>query len=201
MGRIFCISGRCDPARELSQTGENQEPDHPSFSSNHRRYLSWEEHKERFHHIGRHRKVATWAFGLSAETIREAQEADPVLGSLHNWMKISSQPSHEEAASLSPAERCYWLNWDSIVVIEGILYYHWERTGPRDTTKFKLLVLANYKADILRHSRDTLFAAHLGLRKTIERVCQRFHWYGMRSDVKQHITLCDTCQRSKAAHR
>ena len=192
---VIPLGNRCRQVKTRSQTG--QASGATTEGTSHGKNAG----KDSATSAATERKVATWAFGLAAETLREAQEADSVLWSVHDWMKIGSRPSREEAASLSPAERCYWLNWDSIVVIEGILYYRWERTGPRDTTKFKLLVPARYKADILRHSHDTLFAAHLGLRKTFERVRQRFHWYGMRSDVKQHIALCDTCQRSKAAHR
>ena len=150
---------------------------------------------------GVRQKSSTWAFGLSTEALTKAQIIDPVLEKVHEWVSAGSRPTREEAASLSPAQRCLWLNWESLRLVEGVMYYFWEGIKLRETTPLKLLVPAALKGEILHHCHNTLFAAHLGVRKTYERVRQRFYWYGMRSDIRQHIATCEACGKSKRAYR
>ena len=51
---------------------------------------------------------------------------------------------------------------------------------------------------VLQACHDWLFSGHLSIRKTIDRVKQKFHWPRMRADVKDHIRNCLACAACKS---
>ena len=46
---------------------------------------------------------------------------------------------------------------------------------------------------------DTPYAGHLGLKRTLDLVSRHFLWPGVHVDVKEYVTLCDICQRTKVS--
>ncbi len=46
-----------------------------------------------------------------------------------------------------------------------------------------------------------LLSAHLGQKKTREKILQRFYWYGVRTDVDIHVSRCDECEAIKPPGR
>ena len=40
-------------------------------------------------------------------------------------------------------------------------------------------------------------AGHLGVEKTVDKLRQRFYWFGLREDTEIHIQSCITCQQCK----
>ena len=55
----------------------------------------------------------SWIPGYDPAQLRAAQLEDADLHQVHHWMDLGRRPSCDEAASLSPAARSYWLNWKS----------------------------------------------------------------------------------------
>ena len=53
------------------------------------------------------------------------------------------------------------------------------------------------KGRVLDFCHNSLFGAHLGVRKTISQIKRRFHWPRMGEDVKTHVRTCATCQANK----
>ena len=50
---------------------------------------------------------------------------------------------------------------------------------------------------IIQECHDSTMAGHKGESKTYERVRERFHWKGMREDIREYVRSCDSCQRKK----
>jgi hypothetical protein len=53
------------------------------------------------------------------------------------------------------------------------------------------------KTQVLNYVHSDPMAGHSGYEKTLQRAKRDFYWPGMRSDIKQFIRVCDTCQQNK----
>ncbi|CAC5368134.1 unnamed protein product [Mytilus coruscus] len=67
----------------------------------------------------------------------ELQENDPDLGPLLKWKESGHRPTNSDIQQNSAATRHYWHIWDSIVIINGLLYKNFSRRdGVEDHTQF-----------------------------------------------------------------
>ena len=151
--------------------------------------------------ISRDSDVRTsWVPGYTKAELAEAQKCDPVLRLVHLWVSAKERPGRDGAASLSPAARTYWLNFDNLLLEDGVLYLQWLGNDARPST-LRLLVPRSLQPKVLKTCHDTLFAAHMGVRRTVDQVKRRFHWPGLRKDVKLHIRCCKVCNANKMPYQ
>ncbi|GBG72959.1 hypothetical protein CBR_g12678 [Chara braunii] len=54
---------------------------------------------------------------------------------------------------------------------------------------------------LLGEYHDSWLAGHLGVACTLARLCQRFHWPNIISNVKRYIQSCAVCHRNKGRHQ
>ncbi|RWR99132.1 enzymatic polyprotein, partial [Dinothrombium tinctorium] len=54
--------------------------------------------------------------------------------------------------------------------------------------------------DICETFHDSLIGAHLGFRKTYNKIKARYWWRNMKTDVLRYVRSCDQCQRKKDPH-
>ena len=64
---------------------------------------------------------------LTASEISEEQKSDPGLSKIFQ-MKLEGkpQPSYQDISQLGSEMKCYWAEWDRVVLKNGILYRKWE---------------------------------------------------------------------------
>lgn len=53
------------------------------------------------------------------------------------------------------------------------------------------------RTEILHHMHDAVLSGHLGVKRTKERVSQRYYWYNLKQDIKWYIKRCDVCAVDK----
>ena len=79
---------------------------------------------------------------------------------------------------------------------DGFLYRHWH---PREEgEKFsveQLIVPKQYRETVLRIAHEIPLAGHMGKRKTIDRIMQRFYWPTLYRDVAAWCRTCEKCQK------
>ena len=139
--------------------------------------------------------------GYSPGDLSAAQKKDAVLAELHGWFDQGGKPERNEAMSLSPGLRCYWLNYESLRCLDSVLYLEWQDPRQGSSPVLKLLVPESLKEEVLRLCHDSLFAGHMGVRRTLDRVRRGFYWYGIQRDVKLHVRACPTCAATKMPYR
>jgi hypothetical protein len=61
--------------------------------------------------------------------------------------------------------------------------------------------LKHIKELILREAQDLAYCIHPDSTKMYKDLKTRYWWYGMKQDVTEYVTLCDTCQMVKAEHQ
>jgi hypothetical protein len=57
------------------------------------------------------------------------------------------------------------------------------------------------KKSILREAHDSAYSIHPGSTKMYKDLKTHYWWYGMKRDIAEYVSLCDTCQRVKAEHQ
>lgn len=63
---------------------------------------------------------------------------------------------------------------------------------------WKLCVAKNDRLRVLQENHVDVTAGHLGIRKTFNRICQRYHWPGIFKDVKSFVNQCHECLQFKS---
>lgn len=140
--------------------------------------------------------VSNWFTGnYSPKELEVFQREDNDLQKLHEWKDSGTCPGREQITQNSPAVRKYWLNFNLIARVEGVLYQ--KIVGPGNETKYQLLVPRILRQEVIVKCHDHIFGAHMGINKTTERLKSQFHWYGMGNDVRSHIQNCQVCNRFK----
>jgi hypothetical protein len=61
--------------------------------------------------------------------------------------------------------------------------------------------LRHLKELILREAHDSAYSIHPGSIKMYKDLKTRYWWYGMKRDIAEYVSLCDTCQWVKAEHQ
>jgi hypothetical protein len=54
--------------------------------------------------------------------------------------------------------------------------------------------------EVIRLNHDPVFVAHPGRNRTLDLLCVRFYWPGMRKDVEEYVRNCIECQHVKPRH-
>ena len=147
------------------------------------------------------RATANWVDGYTPEMLRKAQEGDSALRLLLGWLEAGAKPERQEAASRSPETRNYWLNFELMELVDNVVYLNWVDPSGVPSMSKKLVVPSGLRGQVLQSCHNNLFSAHLGVRKTVDKIRQRFHWPGLRRDVKQHIRSCAICTANKMPYR
>ena len=65
----------------------------------------------------------------------------------------------------------------------------------------QLVVPLQLRSKILSLAHDMPFGAHMGTRRTQDRITADFYWPGISSDVKIYCRSCDVCQKTKPKGR
>lgn len=139
---------------------------------------------------------SSWLGKYTNTQMATFQEEDSELKYLHQWKRAGDIPNRESCASLSPGVRRYWLNWQNIVLKDGVLFQKWINEKNKQN-HLQLIVPSILKEDTLRQNHETPYAGHMGIKKTIEKMKTSLTWYGMSRDIKDYIQKCKICNKFK----
>ncbi|XP_078243526.1 uncharacterized protein LOC144587342 [Pogona vitticeps] len=80
---------------------------------------------------------------------------------------------------------------------KGILYRETLRNISKggDGIRSQLVVPEKYHPMILQRGHSDMFAAHLGVNKTQQRITQNFYWPDIGKQIREFCKQCDVCQR------
>jgi hypothetical protein len=121
--------------------------------------------------LSRHVHTVTANQTLSKELVKAEQETDKFCNSL----EVGKPQGRSE----------YF--YDE----EGVIYRR------RKNGEHQLVVPKKLVKDVIALNHDPIFAAHPGRKRTLEILCIRYYWPGMRQDVENYVRECDDCHRRK----
>ena len=132
-----------------------------------------------------------------ALSVTEAQEADPDLSVLLPLIQAGGQrPDWEHMSAASAEAKQYWLQWDLLRLSEGTLQRRWTSVDGKSES-WLTVVPRSLRHSILSECHGSSACGHFGVKKTLQRLRQRFYWLGMRRDVEEWCRTCDVCAAKK----
>ena len=137
-----------------------------------------------------------WVIPDSATELKEKQLQDPDIAPIIKWQEEGKRPFGPMVAVTSPATHHYWLYWDNLCLLDGVLFRKFEKRDGSDTL-LQLITPRTVQGDVLHHMHKGLLGGHLGKRRTTERVLQNYYWFDMRTDVDLYVMQCEQCQKVK----
>ena len=137
-----------------------------------------------------------WPFRRSSQQLRQAQTADENIKAVMEWLVSGVRPAFSDVRGASLETRSLWAQWNTLVVKDGILYRRVEAANG-DSSHDQLVIPHGIREDILRSLHNDPSAGHLGHRRTLSRVRQRFYWPGLGRDVEEWCRRCSLCASRK----
>lgn len=154
-------------------------------------------------------RLARWALELQQYqfTIQYRKGSQNVVADA-----LSRQPleTFHRVVNNKQQTECSWLNrkikavqenpkkYSDFIIINNCLYRHFPHNhNDEDCHPWKLCVGSEHRERVLRENHDHPTAGHLGIRKTINRVCNRYYWPGLFRDVSRYVRKCQSCQKYK----
>jgi hypothetical protein len=111
-----------------------------------------------------------WPLKTPLEEVRKKQKEDCHIQPVLKWKESETRPSEPEVQAASPATRHYLLNWESLVLKDGVLYKWFHRKD--GTMLFQLIFPRCMREDVMHQMHDTVLSGHLGNKKTRQSVRQ-----------------------------
>ena len=99
----------------------------------------------------------------------------------------------------SPTVRNLWLQWDQLVLDNGVLYRKWHNV--KTPPCLQLVMPKSLQDTVLKSLHCNLIAGHLGVKKTTNKIKQKFYWYRVKDSVKLWIRNCTVCGARKSNRR
>ncbi|KAK3102810.1 hypothetical protein FSP39_014067 [Pinctada imbricata] len=126
----------------------------------------------------------------TSQSLQKLQTEDSDIQEILKWMKEGSKPPFSKIRGLDRYMKSLWSQFDNLVVHDAILYRkkngHMQALIPKSERRF-----------VLESSHDSKTSGHLGIRKTHDKISQRFYWPGLKADVKDYIRGCEICAKRK----
>ncbi|MEL6803794.1 MAG: DDE-type integrase/transposase/recombinase, partial [Bacteroidota bacterium] len=119
--------------------------------------------------------------GLTREQFRDRQRAEPRWDDLINYIEGGRLPKKK------------YPHLSGFIVEKGLLYLCEDKP---EAIVFRLVIPQDLKIKALKFGHEKA-AGHLGQRKTILAVESYFYWPSLRSEVKDFVKNCVTCQQVK----
>ncbi|CAC5374212.1 unnamed protein product [Mytilus coruscus] len=137
---------------------------------------------------------------IDFENVLESQLSDDLISKIIQWKIDEVKPTWADVSHMSPEGKFYWSRLNSLILVNEILHRKWENYNGKHYACYDLHIVlpANFKRFVLNQVHNTVTGGHLGIRKTLSKIKQRYIWYKMRPDVKFWCTKCDICGTKKA---
>ena len=123
------------------------------------------------------------------EVWSEAQRSDPILAKIVTANKEHKRPTRNEISAKDLLTKAYWAQWDSLKLIKGCLYRHWESADGK--TSSNLIVVPSSKMkEVPNEFNNGDSGLYFGMTKALERLKQRFYWIRCQQTVTDWIANC-----------
>lgn len=99
----------------------------------------------------------------------------------------------EEISRFTEAHKYYWVRFESLKFLLGTLFHKWEDIQ----ANFQTILPQSLKDFVLKQLHNSITGGHLGVRKRLSKIRDKYFRYHMSRDVKDFSQKCDNCQSRK----
>ena len=132
--------------------------------------------------------------------LRTAQTDDQDVMTVKKWVEQGSRPQHKDIAGAGYFLKSLWGQFDRLEIRDNLLVRRWDVLGT-NMVYWQAITPLSQRRNVLRYSHDIKASGHLGIKKTLHRIRQRYYWPGLQRDVKIYVNGCETCARRKGPNR
>ena len=138
---------------------------------------------------------------VSVEELQQAQQEDGNIGPILCHLDGGQlRPEWDQVSHLGKEAKNLWSQWDTLRLNDGVLEHRWESTDGL-SSHWQVVVPKKLRPQVLHEQHNSISSGHLGAKKTLGRLRQRFYWLGMRNDVKEWCRACDVCCSKKGPQK
>jgi len=140
-------------------------------------------------------EIVNDANSFAPENLRQAQANDPDIAPLVKWKsELTERPCWNEVAKYSDTAKNYWAQWDSLEVVEGILYRNWTSADGRE--KFRQLIVPHsLQRELVARVHGVMVGGHFGIRRTQHQFQRRGYFLRWRQFVEEFCKHCVVCAK------
>ena len=129
--------------------------------------------------------------GWTNEEMRRLQQEDANIGPVVAGLQTGLRPPLGDLDLCDPEIKCYRKQWDSLTLVDGLVYRRFER--PNGTCQYLQLLIPRLLRHVFLRMIHELSTGHLGYEKTLEQVQRRAYWASWKTDVKLYCGCCRPC--------
>jgi len=133
---------------------------------------------------------------LGSTSSVEEQLADNDIGPLMREVEAGRRPEWKDISDRGPIYKSYWPQWKSLVLRNGVLVRHWESADVKKKTTQVVTAHSKVK-EVLVEMHGGTSGGPLGVKKSIDKIRQRYYWLHLKVDVQRWRQQCDTSAASR----
>lgn len=136
---------------------------------------------------------------FSPQKLRQDQLLDEDMMPIMIALQEGVRPPFQEIVGAGPKTRSLWLQYDSLVLHDGVMYRCIEHPSLDENWRsYQLVIPAKRVKDIvISHHSNAATGNHFGAKKTYMSLKKIFYWPGMWEDTLSLILQCEQCARIK----
>ena len=125
-----------------------------------------------------------------------SQNADPDISPILTAVQADSKPTLEQVAALSAPAHALFLQYDSLVLRDGLLYRKFEHNSGRPEKEILQLVVPRdkVKAILQLYHGAPGTGSHQGVSKTLKLIRARYYWPGYSQETREWVMSCQVCR-------
>ena len=131
-----------------------------------------------------------------SQSILEAQANDADIQRVKQWIEKDARPDFKDIGCESFYLKSLWSQWKRLTIQNEILVRRWDILETNKVV-WQAIVPLKYRRQVLKYSHDIRAAGHLGIRKTLGKIRQRYYWPGLQNDVRNYVAGCEKCLKRK----
>ena len=136
--------------------------------------------------------------GWSKEELQELQKEDANVGPVRLWLEDGVRPPREFLDCDSSELKSYWAQFDSFVLVEGVVYRRFEK--PDGSNQYLQLLMPRCLRQRFLEMVHAQATGHFAYKKTLGQVQKRVCWDCWRTDVKLYCACCKACNEFYRGH-
>ena len=141
---------------------------------------------------------SNWMNSWSRDELRTFQEEDETVRTIVSLL-LENKPK-PEVKGFSKDMRAYLAQYSVLEVHEGILYRRLLADGDTANDSLQYIVPHAHRQEIMQHLHNHKTSAHLGVKKTLEKIRARFYWPRYKADVVRWCAECKICVSHKQSY-
>ena len=128
------------------------------------------------------------------EEMTRLQMEDPIVGPVYQAVKNGKLPSHDELSILGRESKLLLQHWECLLIKDDMLWR--KQLEGRDV--LQLIVPYSLHPTVLKDIHEGAAGGHLGERKMLGRLKERFYWPGCSEGVREWCRACARCAMRKS---